>query len=88
MMKKAEVLLCDHVNFGYACKAKNSHIHIPTLWEISHDLEHYIKQGILVEIPINGSLAEIFEAEKLLNKKDRPFHRLLELDYFEQNMKI
>jgi hypothetical protein len=87
-MKRAEDLLCEHVSFGYGYTAQNSHLHIPTLWEIAHDLEEYIKQGILIEIPINCSLTEIFEAENLLNRKDRPYHRLLELDYFGQDMKI
>ena len=83
-----ENMLCNYIKFGYEPRVKDQGTHIPNLWEVCHDLEGFIKQGVLIEIPVNCSLAEIFEAEKLLSKRQRPPNRILRDTYFDEDLVI
>lgn len=87
-MKTAEDLLVDELCFGHLHSGKNSdRLHIPSIWELAHDLDKYIKDGLLVETPITCSLADILEAERYFYKRNAPYLRLLESDYMGRTEK-
>ncbi len=81
-MKRIEDWLMDGLCFGHSHLGKNTErLHIPTFWEVSHDLAKYVNEGLLVEIPGSCSLADIFELERNFYKSNASYSRLLESDY-------
>ncbi len=89
-MNRIEELLCDHLVFGatFTSKAEAERRgYMPTLWEVCQDLAVHIKNGFLIEIPINCSLREIFEAEKLKSNVSTS-NRILRQDYLDEDLII
>jgi hypothetical protein len=89
-VNRVEDRLCDHLVFGatFTSKAEAERRgYMPTLWEVCHDLEAYIKCGLLTEIPVNCSLKEIFEAEKLKSKVGTG-NRILRQDFLDEDLII
>lgn len=90
-MIQIEDKLCDHLVFGatFSSKAEAQRMgYMPTLWEVCHDLDVYVKDGLLVEIPINCSLKEVFEAEKIRSMAESLQNRILRQDYFDEDLII
>jgi hypothetical protein len=89
-MTSAEDRLSDKLDFGRSLTSKEQREgrYMPDLWEVCHDLENYIKEGSLIEIPVNCTLTEIFEAEPFRGKRGRPPNRILRDSYYDEILKI
>jgi hypothetical protein len=91
-MKRAEDLLMDSICFGHTHSGTISDgNHIPTIWEVAYDLQKFVQQGLLVEIPITCSLSEVLETKKYFYNSNEPpqyLRRLLESDYMGKIEKV
>lgn len=77
---KVEDLLCDYIYFGHDSEKSRNGLHVPSLWEVCHDLQQWLWSGLLIEISVNCSLDDIYQAQRSIFNKTFD-HKILDQLY-------